>query len=110
MASLENAIFQWEQGQRRLRAAEPADRAALERVTQRIVEGLRRRLGGSFTAAELAELYYSQGTDWCLDVAVSVAPDNPSAWDTGTVADAAFATYVRGASDYAGGRPVPQRD
>jgi hypothetical protein len=110
VASLDNAIFQWQDGQRRLRDADPADRPALERVVQRIVEELRRRLGGSFTTAELANLYEEQGTDWCLDVALSTAPDNPRAWDAATVADAAFALYVRAASDYAGGRPVPARE
>jgi hypothetical protein len=33
---------------------------------------------------------------------------NPGAWDMATVAHAAFARYVRSASDYAGGRR--QRD
>ena len=78
----------------------------LERVTGRIVDELRRRLGGAFTTGELAELYYEQGTDWCLDIAVETAPDNPRAWDSQTVADAAFARYVRGAIDFAGGRRV----
>ena len=101
--SYENASFQWEDGQRRLREAPAQDRAALERVTDRIVAELRRRLGGAFTTAELAELY-QRGTDWCLEVAVSTAPDRPRAWDLPTVADAAFARYVREAVDFAGGR------
>jgi hypothetical protein len=104
VTTLENALFQWQEGQRRLNEAEPADRRAMERAIERIVEELRRRLGGPFTTAELAELY-EQGTDWALDVAISAAPDNPRAWDSG-VADAAFARYVRGAKDYAGGRPT----
>jgi hypothetical protein len=65
---------------------------------------LRRRLGGPFTTDELAALYLEQGTDWCFAVATRVAPDTPAAWDMTTVAGAAFARYVRGASDYAGGR------
>lgn len=101
--SLETAIFQWEEGARRLRGADPVDRPALERVTDRIVRELRRRLGGRFTTAELAELY-QLGTDWCLELAVSAAPDRPAAWDQSTVADAAFARYVREAADFAGGR------
>ena len=110
MASLDSATFQWQQGRRRLGDADPSDRAALERVTRRIVDELRRRLGGSFTTAELADLYHEQGTDWCLDLAVATAPDNPRAWDTGTVADAAFAAYARGASDYLRGHPRPRSD
>lgn len=107
MSGFDSAIFSWREGQQRLRDAEPPDRAILERVTGRIVDELRRRLGGSFTTGELAELYYEEGTDWCLDIAFEAAPDNPRAWDSQTVADAAFARYVREAADFAGGRRVP---
>jgi hypothetical protein len=99
----ETAIYQWEDGRRRLREADPADRRALERVTDQIVRELRRRLGGAFSTQELADLY-AEGTDWCLDVAIAHAPDHPRAWDARTVADAAFAQYVREAEDFAGGR------
>ena len=68
---------------------------------------LRRRLGGSFTTDELADLY-DAGTDWTLDLAVNVAPGAPWAWDQRIVADAAFARYVREATDYAGGRRMPR--
>jgi hypothetical protein len=108
MANVETALFQWQEGQRRLRAAAPGDRPVLERVTDRIVAELRRRLGGTFTTGELAELY-EHGTDWCLDLAVATAPDDPAAWDSQTVCDAAFARYVREAADFAGGR-VTARD
>lgn len=97
------AIFQWEEGQRRLRAAPPSERPILERVTDRIVSELRRRLGGAFTTDELADLY-GRGTDWCLALAMSAAPGRPEAWDPQIVTDAAFARYVREAVDYAGGR------
>ena len=66
---------------------------------------LRRRLGGPFTTDELAALYGEQGTDWCFEIATRVAPNTPEAWDLTTVAGAAFARYVREASDYAGGAP-----
>ena len=108
MSSFDTAIFHWREGQQRLREAEPGDRAVLERVTSRIVDELRRRLGGAFTTGELADFYYEQGTDWCLAIAVGTAPDNPRAWDAGTVADAAFGRYVREARDFAGGTRVVQ--
>jgi hypothetical protein len=99
----ENAIYQWQQGERRLKGA-PAERhAMLERVTDALVAELRRRLGGRFSCEELVELY-SRSTDWCLQVAMSVAPKDPWAWDAGIVIDAAFYRYLRGATDYAGGR------
>jgi hypothetical protein len=103
--SFETAIQQWRAGERRLADAPPHERAALERVTARIHAELRRRLGGPFTSEELAHLY-DQGTGWCLDVAVAVAPAAPWAWDARTTADAAFARYVREATDFAGGRRI----
>ncbi len=101
--SYDVASFQWEEGARRLREAAPDDRAVLERVRDQIVAELRRRLGGAFTTAELADLY-EQGTDWCLALAAQAAPDRSEAWDGLTATDAAFARYVRGAVDFAGGR------
>ena len=74
-----------------------------ERVTDALVAELRRRLGGRFSSAELVELY-SRDTAWCLPVAMRVAPEDPWAWDAGVVVDAAFARYLREATDYAGGR------
>jgi hypothetical protein len=99
----DEVIGLWEDGRQRFRDGDPADRPALERVVDELVNELRRRLGGPFTAQELAELY-AQGTDWCFGVATRVAPSTPAAWDTPVVAGAAFARYVREAIDYAGGR------
>ena len=99
----ETALDQWREGERRLADAPPEQRAALERVTRRIEAELRRRLGGSFTADELAELY-DRGTGWVTDLAVDAAPEEPYAWDARVVADAAFARYLRSAVDFAGGR------
>jgi hypothetical protein len=101
--SYEIAAQQWRAGVRRLEAAPPEQQRVLVRVVDAIVVELRRRLGGRFTVEELSELY-DRGTSWCLDVAVEVAPDDPYAWEADTVADAAFARYVREAADYAGGR------
>ena len=100
---LGNAVFQWREGERRLREAPPEQRATLERVVDRIVAELRRRLGGAFTAAELVELY-DGGTGGATDLAVAVAPADAWAWDTRVVTDAAFARYLNQARDYAGGR------
>src|SRR5260221_14506478 len=71
---LENALFQWEEGWRRLQAlADPRARRLADRAVDAVREELRRRIGPTFTAAELAELY-GRGTDWCLQVAIAVAP------------------------------------
>jgi DNA-binding transcriptional regulator YdaS (Cro superfamily) len=101
--SFESAIYQWQQGERRLRAAPPERVRVLERVADGLVTELRRRLGGGFTADELAELY-DGGTSWCLQAAMRIAPDQPWAWEAGVVIDAAFNRYLREAADYAGGR------
>lgn len=105
MPGFENAIYQWQQGERRLREAPPERRALLERIAEILVAELRRRLGGRFSAEELAQLY-ERGTSWCLQLAMDTAPNDPWAWDSGTVVDAAFGRYLREAADYAGGRRV----
>jgi hypothetical protein len=102
----ETAMAQWQDGLRRLQDAPPDQRRMLERVTRAIEDELRRRLGGRFTTTELAGLY-DAGTDWCIDLAVATAPDDPYAWDVRTVADAAFGRYMRSATDFAGGRRLP---
>ena len=99
----DNAIYQWQQGERRVGAAPPERRPLLERVVAALVAELRRRLGGRFSAEELVVLY-EQGTGWCLQVAMKLAPEEPWAWEAGVVVDAAFAQYLREAADYAGGR------
>jgi hypothetical protein len=106
----DDLIGLWQEGQRRLATAEPADRSAMERVVDELVVQLRRRLGGPFTVNELARLYIEQGTDWCFDIAVRVAPNRPAAWDLTTVAGAAFAIYARQAIDYTTGRRTAESD
>jgi hypothetical protein len=92
--ALENALYQWQDGQRRVREA-----PELERAVDAVVDELRRRLGSAFTLDELADLY-GRGSDWASDVAARVSGDA----DATVVADAAFARYAREAKDYAGGR------
>ena len=88
---VENAIFQWEEGERRLREADPRERARLEPVVADLVDELRRRLGSEFTVQELSDLYASEP-----DLTGSALP----AW----VADAAYSRYASQSSDYGGGR------
>lgn len=101
---LENALFQWEQGWRELQAIDdPRSRRLADQVIAAIRDELRRRIGPTFGAAELADLY-SQGTDWCQQVALDVAPAAEA--DAQSLADAAFWMYLRGATDFAGGRQL----
>lgn len=102
---LENALFQWEEGWRALQALEDArERRLADRVIGAIRDELRRRIGPTFSAAELADLY-GAGTDWCLQIAIDVAPAVEG--DAQSLADAAFWLYLRGAGDFAGGRQLP---
>jgi hypothetical protein len=101
---LENAIFQWEEGWRALQAIDEArERRRADRVVGAVGDELRRRIGPTFRAAELADLY-GRGTDWCLQIAFDASP--PPAADPRSLADAAFWLYLRGAIDFAGGRQL----
>ena len=47
--AIENALFQWEEGEARIRDASGAEGRELDRAARLVVEALRRRLGGTFT-------------------------------------------------------------
>src|SRR5207344_209091 len=94
---IENALFQWEDGWRELQAiSDPRERRMAERVVDAIREELRRRIGPTFAAAELADLY-GTGTDWCQQVAIDVAPGVED--DAQRLGDAAFWLYLPGATE-----------
>jgi hypothetical protein len=98
--ALENALYQWRDGDQRLaERAEPA-RTDLDQAADVIIGQLRKRLGSTFLVEELADLY-QQGTDWATDLAGRHAAGT----DAAAVVDAAFARYAREASNFAGGRP-----
>jgi hypothetical protein len=96
----DDAYSLWQDGERRMAAADPRDEPVLEQVRDELVLELRRRLGGPFTTDELARLYAEESTDWCFAIATRVAPGTPAAWDMPVVAGAAFAKYAREAIDY----------
>jgi hypothetical protein len=98
--ALENALFQWRGGERRIADTPDPARADLELAVGALVEELRKRLGSSFVLDELADLY-AAGTDW----ATALASRHGAGADAATVVDAAFARYAREASNFAGGRP-----
>jgi hypothetical protein len=97
--AVENALFQWEEGERRLRDVDEPVRSQLDSAARQVFEELRRRLGGAFTLGELAD-FYGSGTDWAHDLAERRSAGTDSAY----VVDAAFGRYARFATDYAGGR------
>ena len=91
-------MFQWDEGDRRLRAAGDPERRQLEHAARAVFEELRKRLGGTFTLGELAD-FYGEGTDWAQDIAERRFAGTDTSW----VVDAAFARYARFAADFGGG-------
>ncbi|MDX6485606.1 MAG: hypothetical protein QOF43_759 [Gaiellaceae bacterium] len=99
---LELARQQWQDGNRRVEETR-ADRERYVELNQQVdvvVAGLRKRVGQVFTLAELADAY--EGADeWARELLEAAAdPDAPPTVEAGTVADAAFHAYARGAVDY----------
>ncbi|HEU4450051.1 MAG TPA: hypothetical protein VFR63_08765 [Gaiellaceae bacterium] len=101
---LDSARHQWEEGRRRLAAAgeDTARSRHLWVLIDAVTDELRRRVGQTFTLAELARAYEGS-EDWVRDVVVASTPPRARAGlrDTALVQDAAFAHYARGATDYA---------
>ena len=100
---LETARYQWEEGRRRLEehGSETARYRHLMLLVDAVTDELRRRVGGTFTLAELA-LVYDRAEDWVREVVIDATPLKARAGlkDTALVQDAAFSRYARGASDY----------
>ena len=104
MSSIEVVLArgQWEEGSRRFEEASRADAqtqefhlAALEAVTAE----LRKRIGQTFTLAELAAVY-ANAEDWVREAIEEHAPFPGWPRSVTTLQDAAFQLYSRGATDY----------
>ena len=100
--SVELARQHWAEGYRRLvRAREPEPRlhsCLLEQVAV-VTEELRRRVGKSFTLAELAAAY-ARADRWAYDAVEERGQGADWVSSASTAADAAFHLYARGARDY----------
>ncbi len=98
---VELARQQWQEGYRRLQqeARSPGAEERLGEQVEAVTAELRRRLGSSFTLAELAHLY--EGCEgWTQEVVARRCPEPGWARWVATAADAAFHLYARGARDY----------
>lgn len=91
---VQSAMFQWQDGSRRVQ-----DDPEAERAVAAVVDELRRRLGSVFTLEELTALY-AAGVDWAWEIAIA----RGTASDPAAAVNAAFFRYAREATDYAGGR------
>jgi hypothetical protein len=98
--SILNARQQWEEGLRRLESlrGERPLYGRLHANVDLVTEELRRRVGATFTLAELASAY-ERSEDWTRQILEERgAPGWPL--HLTLVLDAAFQLYARGASDY----------
>jgi hypothetical protein len=99
--AVEQARREWEDGYRRLEehARDPSIYPRLLAQVEAVTEELRRRVGQTFTLAELA-VAYAEAERWVRD-AVSERAGTPG-WPRtlSLVEDAAFHIYQRGAVDY----------
>ncbi len=100
---IEVARQQWYDGRRRVDEARRLDgrrHAQLVAQVDLVLVALRGRVGQIFTLAELADTY--GGSDvWVRELLDESDPNGEPVTEAGTVADAAFHHYARGASDYA---------
>jgi hypothetical protein len=99
--AVETARQEWDEGYRRLEES-ARDRVGYERLLaqmEAIVDELRRRVGQTFTLAQLADAY-AEADRWSRDVVAERAA-SPGWPRTVSVAEAAaFYAYQRGATDY----------
>ena len=95
MVALETARAEWEEAHRRLEsyAGEPERYARLLDQVEAVTDELAKRVGQTFTLAELADAY-READRWIYEVL------GPTRHLT-VVQDAAFHLYARGALDYA---------
>jgi hypothetical protein len=100
-AEVESARREWADGHRRLleEARDASQRDRLFEQVEAVGAELRRRVGGTFTLAQLAEVY-ADADRWARAAVAeeAAAPDWPRLLSV--VQDAAFHLYARGAVDY----------
>lgn len=92
---------EWEEGHRRLEG-ERGDRRRYElllRQIEAVTEELRKRVGQTYTLAELAAAY-RDAERWARETVQERAPGPGWPRDLALVLAAAFHAYRRGASDY----------
>jgi hypothetical protein len=101
VVALETARAEWEEGHRRLEeyAGEPELYPRLLQQVEAVIEELTRRIGQTFTLAELAAVY--DGAErWTRDAVAERAPAPGWPRTLGVVEGEAFHRYQRGAVDY----------
>ena len=99
--ALDQTRREWELGHRRLQREvreAPRGEAWLEEL-EAVTAELRRRVGQSFTLAELADAY-ATSEPWAREAVAETEPARGWPRRLSTITDAAFHVYSRGAADY----------
>lgn len=96
-ASVAAARYAWEDGLRRLEPLLSAG-GIHARLVEAVHDELRRRVGVTFSMADLARAY-QEASGWYLELASRVAPRAPDAWEPAVTLDGAFGLYQRQATD-----------
>jgi hypothetical protein len=101
MTTVDGARREWADGYRRFlrEASEPRRAEVLHRQVEVVTDELRRRVGGTFTLAELADVY-AGAEAWLLAVVDEQAPSEGWARTARVAGDAAFYAYSRAALYY----------
>lgn len=99
---LDSARRDWAEGHRVFVSAvdDPLQGQRLQRQVEVVVEELRRRMGSTFTQADLAGVYASAET-WARHVVEERAGTPGWPRNLAVVVDTAFHLHARGAVDYA---------
>ena len=95
--TVETARQEWEEGSRQL-AARGSDARLLEQIDL-VTEELRRRIGQTFTLAELAD-EYGRADRWAYEIVAERAPSPGFSLTLALVEQVAFHRFARGAVDY----------
>ena len=103
MSAPEHVRHEWEESARRLEssAGDPQRYRALLEQMDAVTGELRKRVGQTYSLAELARSY-DGAEEWVRDIVVYALPPRARAGirDATLVQDAAFAHYARGATDF----------
>ena len=100
-ASLDIVRAEWEEGHRRLeeKRPDPTEYRRLHAQVDVLIEELRRRVGSTYTLAQLADAY-GDVDRWSRDAVEERAPAPGWPRTLSLVEGAAFYRYQRGAQDY----------
>jgi len=99
--AVEHSRQQWDESYRRFQT-EVRDPVRADRLYDQldaVLGELRRRLGETFTLAQLAEAY-AGSEDWAREAVAERAPGPGWARTVALVSEAAFHVFARGATDY----------